>query len=344
MYIYVLDKSLKKIGLIDNYVSLIWTTRYYEAGDFELYVPVEQQFIDLLQIGYYLQIESSEYTMIVESINLKTDVENGNYMTISGRSAESILSRRIVASRITTNETSIESFANYLIEWNVTDPIVEKDLRKINEVAISSETKGFSETVEGQYFGDNVYDIIVQNCQAYGYGFKMPLINGKFTFEMYAGVDRTRSQKDNLPAVFSSEFENLVNTEYTYDTQELKNVALVAGEGEGAARKTAFSGNTSGLERREMYVDARDLSSEGITSSKYTSILKNRGKEKLAETEAFPEYVGEVISFPEYCGLGDIVEVKNEFGMTATARITEIIESDSTSGHTRIPTFDEWSV
>lgn len=344
MYIYVLDKSLKKIGLIDNYVSLIWTTRYYEAGDFELYVPVEQRFIDLLQIGYYLQIESSEYTMIVESINLKTDVENGNYMTVSGRSAESILSRRIVANRVNTNNTQVEMLANYLIEWNITDPIVEKDLRKINEVAVASETKGFAETVEGQYFGDNVYDIIVQNCQAYGYGFKMPLINGKFTFEMYAGVDRTRSQKDNLPAVFSSEFENLVNTEYTYDTQELKNVALVAGEGEGAARKTAFSGTVSGLERREMYVDARDLSSEGTTSSKYTSILKNRGKEKLSEAEAFPEYVGEVISFPEYCGLGDIVEVKNEFGMTATARITEIIESDSTSGHTRIPTFDEWSV
>lgn len=344
MYIHVLDKSLKKIGLIDNYVSLIWTTRYYEAGDFELYVPVEQQFIDLLQIGYYLQIESSEYTMIVESINLKTDVENGNYMTVSGRSAESILSRRIVANRVNTNNAQVEMFANYLIEWNITDPIVEKDLRKINEVAVASETKGFAETVEGQYFGDNVYDIIVQNCQAYGYGFKMPLINGKFTFEMYAGVDRTRSQKDNLPAVFSSEFENLVNTEYTYDTQELKNVALVAGEGEGAARKTAFSGTVSGLERRETYVDARDLSSEGTTSSKYTSILKNRGKEKLAETEAFPKYVGEVISFPEYCGLGDIVEVKNEFGMTATARIIEIIESDSTSGHTRIPTFDEWSV
>lgn len=255
-------------------MSLIWTTRYYEAGDFELYVPVEQQFIDLLQIGYYLQIESSEYTMIVESINLKTDVENGNYMTISGRSAESILSRRIVANRVNTNNTQIEMLANYLIEWNITDPIVEKDLRQINEVAVASETKGFAETVEGQYFGDNVYDIIVQNCQAYGYGFKMPLVNGKFTFEMYAGVDRTRSQKDNLPAVFSSEFENLINTEYTYDTQELKNVALVAGEGEGAARKTAFSGTVSGLERREMYVDARDLSSEGTTSTKYTSILK----------------------------------------------------------------------
>ena len=56
MYIYVLDKTLKRIGLIDNYVSLIWTTRYYTYGDFELYLPVTTEFIELLQIGYYLAV------------------------------------------------------------------------------------------------------------------------------------------------------------------------------------------------------------------------------------------------------------------------------------------------
>lgn len=345
MYIYVLDKNLKRIGLIDNYVSLIWTTRYYFCGDFELYLPVTTEFINMLLIGYYLETTESKYVMIIESIDIKTDIENGNYLTVSGRSVESLLDRRIVANRLSANNQPIETLANYLVEWNFINPMTEKALRKMDEIAISAETKGFSDEITTQYFGDNVYDAITDLCQAYGYGFRMPLINGKFTFEMYAGLDRTRSQKDNVPAVFSPDFENLVNTEYTYDTQEYKNVAFVAGEGEGSARKTTFSGKMAGLERREMYVDARDLSSENISSdSQYVSMLISRGKDKLAEMNVFPEYVGEVNNFPDYCGLGDIVEVENEFGMKATARITEIIESYSTSGNTRVPTFDEWSV
>jgi YesN/AraC family two-component response regulator len=45
---------------------------------------------------------------------------------------------------------------------------------------------------------------------------------------MYKGKNRTRSQKDNIPAVFSPEFENLVNTEYTYNKQNYNHTRNVA--------------------------------------------------------------------------------------------------------------------
>lgn len=345
MYIYVLDTDRKRIGLIDNYVSLIWTTRYYGYGDFELYLPVTSEYLDLLREDYYLQITESDTVMIIEAITIKTDAENGNYLTVSGRSVESLLDHRVVCDRMNADNMAIETLANYLVDWNFSNPLTNKAERMMEEVAVTSETKGFSEKITAQYFGDNVYESVSELCQSYGYGFRMPLIDGKFTFEMYKGKNRTRSQKDNIPAVFSPEFENLVNTEYTYNKQDYKNVAFVAGEGEGTARKTVFSGTKTGRERREMYVDARDLSSEGVSpQEKYGFMLFSRGRDKLAEMSVTSEYVGEVNNFPEYCGLGDIVEVENEFGMKATARITEIIESYSTSGNTRVPTFDEWSV
>lgn len=342
MYIYILDKNLKRIGLIDNYVSLIWTTRYYLCGDFELYLPVTSDFFEMLQIGYYLQTTESDYTMIIESIDIKTDAENGNYLTVSGRSVESLLDRRIVFPRAGVSNMTIEATAAYLIHYNFVSPTV--DDRKIPEIGIFDTAKNFPEKITSQYFGDNVYETITQLCQTYGYGFRMLLKNGKFTFEMYDGLNRTRSQKENAPAVFSSEFENLVNTEYAYDIKESKNVALVAGQGEGTLRKTTCAGTGTGLERREIFVDARDLSNEELTDSEYITVLQSRGIEKLSEYERYPQYTGEVNNFPDYCSLGDIVEVENEFGMKATARIVEIIESYSTSGNTRIPTFDEWSV
>ena len=150
MYIYVLDKNLKRIGLIDNYVSLIWTTRYYFCGDFELYLPVTTEFINMLQIGYYLETTESKYVMIIESIDIKTDIENGNYLTVSGRSVESLLDRRIVANRLSANNQPIETLATYLVEWNFTNPMTEKALRKMDEIAISAETKGFSDEITTQ--------------------------------------------------------------------------------------------------------------------------------------------------------------------------------------------------
>ncbi|WP_442969754.1 Gp37-like protein [Robinsoniella sp. KNHs210] len=34
MKIYVFNKDLDTIGLIDNYQSVIWTTRFFDTGDF----------------------------------------------------------------------------------------------------------------------------------------------------------------------------------------------------------------------------------------------------------------------------------------------------------------------
>ena len=344
MYIYVLNKELKRIGLIDNYVSIIWTTRYYEAGDFELYVPITDEFIDLLQMGYYLQTNNSDRTMIIETIKLDTDTENGNYMTVSGRSIESLLERRILNRRQSIN-TDLNTWLTNAVKYNFVS--TDSD-RIIDIIDVATNDVGSSIDIQAQYLGENIYEIIVENCKTYNLGFKMPFVNGKFVFTLYEGKDRTLSQKVNEPAIFSPNFENLVNTSYSYSSTNIKNAATIAGEGEGSDRKVLSIGTASGLDRYEIFVDARDVSSKvddtTLTDAQYNAQLRNRGREKLAEYSNIQEFVGEVTNYPEYCELGDIVQVKNEFGMTATTRITEIIESDSTSGYTKIPTFDEWRI
>ena len=36
----VMTQEFERIKQIDDYSSLIWTTRYYECGDFEIVLPV----------------------------------------------------------------------------------------------------------------------------------------------------------------------------------------------------------------------------------------------------------------------------------------------------------------
>ncbi|MBR6503064.1 MAG: hypothetical protein IKT42_06435, partial [Clostridia bacterium] len=125
-----------------------------------------------------------------------------------------------------------------------------------------------------------------------------------------------------------------------------KNVALVAGEGEGTARKTASIGTASGLDRYELFVDARDVSSNdgAISANEYTNLLLERGAQNLSETVITESIEGEIE--PNYTYvlnrdyfLGDIVDVINDYGVTMSPRIIEVIECTDTNGYTCIPTF-----
>ena len=81
-----------------------------------------------------------------------------------------------------------------------------------------------------------------------------------FEFSLYAGLDHSYQQTTNPYVIFSPEFNNIITSTYTEDDIPFKNVALVAGVGEGDERVTISVGSASGLDRRELYVDARDIS------------------------------------------------------------------------------------
>ena len=91
-----MNKSLITIGVIDTYDSVIWTKRCFSTGDFELYLPATPKNITLLQVGNYIYRSDDDTVMIIEKVQITTDYENGNYLTVSGRSLESILARRII--------------------------------------------------------------------------------------------------------------------------------------------------------------------------------------------------------------------------------------------------------
>ena len=96
MNLIVLDESLQAVSILDGYNSLIWTDRYNEAGDFEIYTRASSELFETIKLDYFLQRTDSEHLMIIEKITTTTDEDEGNMVTITGRSLESILDRRIV--------------------------------------------------------------------------------------------------------------------------------------------------------------------------------------------------------------------------------------------------------
>ena len=189
------------------------------------------------------------------------------------------------------------------------------------------------------------YQSKLARSAALGYRFRPDFNNRKIIFEIYKGIDRTTAQGINNRVIFSESYNNLNNAIYRENTQLYKNVAYVGGEGEGSARKIVVVGDATGLERREIFVDAKDISSEGLSAAEYEARLRTRGEEALANNRvenSFECNTGADVNFQykNNYDLGDIVTVKkNKWGITVHERITEIREIYEFGGRRIEPTF-----
>lgn len=360
MELYIKNRSFETIGVIDQYTSLIWTRRYWAHGDFELYIPADNRLLDILQIDNYVCREDDVTVMIIEKIQISTDAEDGNFFIVSGRSAESILYRRVIT-RNTWNSNAPSLLCTSLISHEFMNTSGDAN-RVVSEFKALSNLTGNEELVDisHQNYGATVYDAVFGICKQFGMSMKITYesdLNG-FKVSVWRGRDRTYSQTQNSQVIFSPEFDNLVNSEYVIDYTTLKTEALCAGE-ENQIFQWRFAGlrNTyglSGITRRETYVDAGDISQTDdngnvMTYAEYQRLLSARADESLADQRISSGFTGEIESNIQFVykrdwDLGDIVQIANEYGITGQARVLEVIESDDESGHRITPTFSEWEV
>ncbi|WP_317300867.1 siphovirus ReqiPepy6 Gp37-like family protein [Allobaculum stercoricanis] len=345
MDLMILDDTLTPIDIVDNATSVIWNKRYFEAGDFEIYISSNEKTAESLKKRYFVMRQDDDMICMITHVEYKDDHENGNFKIVSGQSVEALLKRRIVWQQTSSKSSeTVEQFIRRLIDENAINPTDTK--RKIPFLELG-ELKGFAEKLDKQLTGDNLLDAIVELCKAYEYGFKITLENKKLKFELYKGIDRSYNQS-TLPFVtFSDAYDNLIDSQYIYDENDAKNVALVAGEGEGLDRRTASVGEASGIDRQEIFVDARDISSNNgeVTESDYIAQLQEKGKENIVSYEE--TFESTVESQTDYIykkdwNLGDIVNHENtSWNLFVTPRIVEVLECEDENGHSVIPTFQQ---
>lgn len=483
MEVAVLNETLDVIYIVDTYDSFIWTDRYCATGDFEFYSSMRDDVVKYLKADYYLQSQDSEHLMIIEKTLIKSDVENGNTITITGRSLESILERRIIWKQKTLSgnlQNGIEELLNECI-INPTDSD-----RKIDNFLFEASTDELITplTIEAQYTGDNLYEVIRQICEEKNIGFKITMHpasrnilsysssfwepggysdvtgakvgfstrvrtknlipveqntkycfntnsttfkyavrsydqNGTFVanwgdlstnairktnsnehyisitiheatngvpsetimgdiengtikpfcglaignhiqtdaesnskffkFMLYAGVDRSYDQTKVPYVIFSPDFDNMLNSNYVESKASLKNVTLVGGEGEGSLRKYATVGEASGLNRRELFTDAKDISSDVgnhkiLNAEEYAAVLKQRGNETLSENSEITSFEGEIettqmFKYRTDFFNGDIVQLANEYGNESRVRIVEMVMTSDETGNSVYPTY-----
>lgn len=344
MEVLILNKNLETTSLVETFESLIWTDRYTEWGDFEIYTLVTNDLLYFLEADNYIWIKDSEHLMIIEDREIICDEEDGNSLIVIGRSLESLLERRIVWDQTTLTENFQLGIKKLLDESIISPTIVERTIS--NFVFVPSVDPIITAlTIDTQIpRGENLYEAIRILCSERKIGFKITLSDeNEFEFRLYAGVDRTYDQLDVPYVVFSPKFENLINSNYKETRSNLRNVVLVDGEGEGESLKTVVVGTETSVLRREIYLDASDIPQ--TTETEYLAQLNQKGSEVLTEYKDKKAFDGQIDWLTMYklgtdFFIGDIVQLANEYGIEGKARVTEVIISQDSQGTTLIPNFE----
>lgn len=364
MEVYLLDSEYNAISVIDNYKSLIWSSKYNSPGDFELYIPANRDILQELEKASYIQRDDiPDDLMLIEKIQITKDKENGTYIIASGRNLLSYLSRRIVTEYAEfTNEKASDIIVSLIKTNFLPIPILADSTanpRYCKGFDIDKQLSNMGETITAQYKGENVLDKIMEICQANKFGMKI-----RFDREAY---ENNRSyilfelyKREKVDYTFSEENENIQNITCTTDYTNWKNCAIVFGKGEGrtqwvreAFRLQKLKPLYTGFYRREIYVDASNTSAPNTTNNQdiYEKCLINKGSEELHKSEIMniKTFQGTVIAkkedFRNEYDVGNIVEVEDiDSGLWGEVTVTEAVECWDDSGYTITITLDDQKI
>lgn len=360
----VMNTSYEREGELDDYISFIWTERYYTTGDFEIILPITDKNVSLCQMGNYIirgDIEPSDYegytcienAGIIEELTFDSNYEGVEQMHVSGRFLTGVLARRVCKYGHYIGSTP-PNVAQVTMSLNLgVASSGSRTVPELNYPYAQEQQSSVSTLIDGEENGENVLDYISGLAENYGFGFRIRCLPELISWQMltFDGVDRSYAQNVNPYVVFADTYDNLASAMYDEDMKGIVTDVLVNGEilDTGYRYNTwATNGHTNaGLKRYEAFVESAQVrvQEDGtiLSDAQYLANLRTEGRlsiRNLAQAFSGEVYFGQY-KWREDVDIGDIVTIKNErWGVYVNARIIEMIESTNEAGqYTSIPTF-----
>lgn len=335
MQIIIFGKDYQTTGAIRVFNTLLWYRRYYSPGMFELHVPADC--FNLLNSGQYLYRSDRTELGVIREVNFVRGEKGEKTAYCKGFFAEHLLNNNIIYPAFSRTGTP-EALARSIVGQYIINP--SDAARKIRNIRLGAAHGGGTPIAlqnTGDHVGDRLYDAL--KTQEMSQRLAFDYLENTLTYEVWKGLDRRDTQTENSWAIFSDRFRNIKNAQYDRDASDCKNVAYVAGEGEGSARKVVEVDvrESPQEERRELWVDARDLQQRSdeanYTDAQYRDLLFQRGLEKLADYAAIEKVDSDVdpaanLVYGTDFDLGDLCTYRySDVDIECSKRITEIQEA-----------------
>ena len=218
-------------AVCDSFSSLLWNIEYYKCGAFEVYIAASLRNIEIFQTGRIVgRDDDKEHFGLIESVELETDSEDGDYLIIKGRFLMCLLERRIIYP--TLNFTTMITYG-MIIQKAVENNALVSGNRLIPSLKLG-EMQGacWSQTTKLQVSYENLMEWIYTICEKIGGTANIRLSKiaeeqYEMIFDLLQGADRSMMQEENPHIVFSDSYNNLLSFTYFTDTSVKRNFAYV---------------------------------------------------------------------------------------------------------------------
>jgi len=352
-------RGLEHVGMITNYTSIMFKNESKAEGSFELWCPINENNLEVLKSGNLIYL-SKKQSGIIQYIDEVIAEDGSKSLNIKGKTTKYYASYRMIMNTYNVKSKYVTGIMNELMSINFVSPT---DInRKFVSVEFSPETEyNTGKQISVQQTGGQVADMLSDLSDAYGcsYDFDLDLERKMLQFKAYKGVDRTLDQLLVEPVILTTDLNDLLGSKYTKNISEEKNVAMIAGQGEGVNRKVVLIGEIvkTDVDRKEIFVDARDLSStvtdsQGVetelSDEEYQTMLSDRGNIKMNDVKVF-EGFDSSINISGSIGykygvdyfLGDTITVEDKrLGLRINAEVSTVEEVYSgAEGHVINVTF-----
>ena len=357
MELRVFDETVEPLGLIDEMASLLWHVKYFDVGTFNLLAPITDNNKRLLTEGNIIVKHDGKREMTdaaggiwrraaqITYVHITKDENGLEQIEAQGYMLSQWLNKRCISPQIVTTATN-QSIINTMVKNNCGSSAGTKR-RFPRFIMLAQETIAGS-AVE---YANEVYAKLGQEVKARAQAGKLGydiLINERsrqYGFYLYKGKDLTaKNSEGNTPCIFSRDFDNVNEQEYTASIENCGNFIYIQGAADdsGSQPVTTVDGEgASGLELTEVFCDATDIARKyqsgetevTIPLNTYLQMLKTRAAAELENYGKIINFVSTIntnsnLKFKQDFDLGDRITCKEtKWGIQIDARITEVTET-----------------
>ena len=312
MNILILNDKLEQVSLLSTFISLQWIRQFNSLGEFEICANLNTKNAGELKVGRIVYLDDERVGIIENTEITRSENTGGEEITANGIELKDIICRRITIppvgfARDEYINATTEEIVRSLLEKNIISPM--DPARKIDICALGTiNNVGGQKNISTRYIrlSKEIYPLL--QSDSLGFVTKIDLDAKIIYFEVVEGLDRTINQTVNPTAIFSLEHGTLKNSSISNDCRQLINFAYVGDSGDGTDRTIITcpeNGFSSGIDRREAFIDARSTSTNDEMILAGDVYLSSSGQKYSIEgdvrsTVTLDYSVGDFVTVKEY--------------------------------------------
>ena len=299
MELYLLDENAQRMKILPEYESLVWRTGLMtSSADLKVLISC---FNDISKATYLERSDTDTILFINSKKVIDKTGERGCYL--SAYDPVELLRRRVLFGTRDFSHSRAEIVrrlvdAGFNRVANTPSQLLPSGSRLIelfvNRVANDNAGAHLGESLTCQVSWGNVYEHIESILEGMPIRFfsRFATASERHILPvLYEGKDLTQE------VIFSTKYGDLFDVEYSFESVDRKNVAVVGGQGEGAARIVDHATMSSlDVPYGELWIDANDVGTDdgNLTIAQVRSHLRTRGIEKLREQPCEHALMGSV--------------------------------------------------